>query len=198
MNVCLYATFNKITDSEEIPACMKKGIIVPIPKGSKDQTKMTNNHGITVIPMYTRLYEKIFYVRYETDDERNNIDPLQGAAQKHCSSTHTSFLLRETIAYNLEKGSSVIVALLDTSKAFVTVWIQGMFYKLYKDGMDRKLWRVLLNLYDDFECSVKICGVLSDWFVAQQGGHQGAPWSMRLFMMMHNDLIVRLKDSKKG
>ena len=56
----LCVLFNTISINEELPDCLKKGIIVPIPKGDKDQTKMDNNRWITLLPILTKLYRRFF------------------------------------------------------------------------------------------------------------------------------------------
>jgi hypothetical protein len=71
-----------------------------------------------------KVYEKLLYNQYSPwAKEQGIVDNLQGAAQDHCSSTHTTWLLHVTVAHNRECGNSVYVALLDTSKAFDEVWI---------------------------------------------------------------------------
>ena len=69
---------------------------------------------------------------------------------------HTSLLLQETIVHNMERGNTVYTAYLDTKKVFDMVWIQGLLYKLFNAGMDKKLWRILKNYHTDFQCSVRI------------------------------------------
>ena len=125
-------------------------------------------------------------------------DDLQGAGQEKCSSMHTTWLLRETISANREKGCSVYVGLLDTKKAFDSVWINGLMYKLFKLGMDGKMWRILRDMYKEFHCCVQIDGTNSAWFTIEQGLHQGAPWSMYGYQVMINDLIIALKCSGLG
>ncbi len=49
------------------------------------------------------------------------IDELQGCSHQGCSSLHTSWLVRERVSYNLERGSDVYAVLLDTKKAFDSV-----------------------------------------------------------------------------
>ena len=107
--------------------------------------------------------------------QKKLIDPLQGAAQERCSSLHSTWMLRECISENLEKGSSVYVGLLDTKKAFDSVWINELLYRLYQMKIDGKLWRILKDMYTDFQCCVQINGVNSEWFLVEQGLHQGAP-----------------------
>ena len=42
---------------------------------------------------------------------------LQGAAQPMCSSMHSTWLVRECIADNMEKGKNIYVGFLDIKKA---------------------------------------------------------------------------------
>jgi hypothetical protein len=188
--------YNAITLKESVPSHFKKGIIVPIPKGTKDQSILDNNRGITLLSTIAKVYEKLLYNRYSPwAKEQGIIDDLQGAAQDHCSSTHTTWLLRETIAHNRECGNSVYVALLDTSKAFDEVWIDGLLYQLYNTGIDGRLWRIIKSFYQDFQCTVHVGSKVSEWFPAL---HYGALWSMHLFQIMNNILIRTLKHSAKG
>jgi hypothetical protein len=152
--------------------------------------------GITLLPVIGKLFEKVLLQRHMAWAADNDpLDSLQGAAQPHCSCLHTSLLLQETVSHNLEKGSVVYVAMLDIQKAFDTVWIEGLLFKLFQKGMDSKLWRLLQKAYDGFECKVQINGELSEGFEASCGVHQGAPWSMYLFEKQFNELLFILKSN---
>jgi len=157
IDITLTCLFNAITIKEYIPKDFLKGIIIPIPKGGKDPTVMKNNRGITLMPVIAKLYEKLLYERYEPWARDNNvIDDLQGAFQKKCSSLQSTWLLRETIASNLEQGNNVYVALLDTAAAYDTVWIDGLLVKFFNTGVEGKLWRIICSFYNCFQCSIRI------------------------------------------
>jgi hypothetical protein len=196
---CLTTLFNAMIMLEHIPKALKVGIIIPIPKGEKDPTILTNNRGITLLPVIGKVFEKVLMARHmQWAESRNTVDQLQGSAQDNCSSLHTSLLLRETIAYNNECDSTVYVALLDMAKAFDLVWINGLLYKLHQTGMDPVIWRMLKKSYTNFICHVRIKDSISEGFAAGTGVHQGAPWSMYLFQVNINDLLKNLKSSGLG
>ena len=73
----------------------------------------------------------------------------------------TALVLHETIVNN---NGATYVALLDVQKAFDSVWIDGMLYKLLQLGM-----AIIFDSYTDFRCTVNIDGVLSEWFSPRQG-----------------------------
>jgi hypothetical protein len=195
----LTGVFNAILIQYEVPYQFKLGIIVPIPKGNKDAVIMDNNRGITLLPVMEKIFEKSTLQRFEPwAKTREIISDLQGALQSKCSSLQLSWLLREAVNYNVERGSSVYVALLDMQKAFDSIWTDGLFYKMYETGMDGKLWRTLRNSYKGFKCRVNVDGVISEPFEVMQSVHQGAPWSMMKFAIFINELIVMLKESGDG
>ncbi len=196
---CMYLSklFNAMTAAEWRPESMRKGVIVPIPKGNKDQTIPDNNRGITLRSVLGKLYDKILLKRSDHWFQSIMHDQ-QGANRTSCSSVNTAMLLKETISYNVNKGNSVYTALLDTKKAFDTVWQNGLFFKLKQYGVDNKLWRILRNVYNDFQCAVNIGGKLSGWFHPQQGVHQGDVFSMKLYGVFNDSLINELTESGYG
>ena len=190
---------NSMVRLEIIPKFYKKGLIVPIPKANKDHTIKDNNRGITLLPVLYKLFERIMIKREKQWLSRNDVtDGIQSAGQDKCSSLHTSFLVQESIAYHVNKGNSVYAAFLDTKKAFDTVWIDGLLFKLLKAGMSPKIWRLIKSGYTDFKCAAYINGRAGEWFTAERGVHQGAPLSMRLYLVYINDLIRQLRQSGYG
>lgn len=182
--------FSVIIKYECIPRMFKKGIIVPIPKGNKDKTRQDNYRGITLMPVFAKLFEKWILSRVEVWSRTHNIiHPLQGAAQPNCSSMHATWLVREAIADNMERGKGVYVGLLDIKKAFDTVWQEGLFYKLYHNGLNGKTWRILRYMFHQFKCMVRYGNDNSAEFNADQGIHQGSPMSMFLFQIYVNELL---------
>ena len=190
---------NFVLYTEHVPNCLKKGLLVPIPKHGKDCTVKDNNRGITLMPVIFKLLEKIVIEREKHWLHDNDvIDLIQSAGQYQCSSLHTSFLVQEAIAYNVNKGATVYAAFLDTRKAFDTVWIDGLMHKLLEKGLNTKIWRVLKSGYTEFKCAIYIGGKVGQWFNVERGVHQGAPFSMWLYMIFVNDLLQELQNSGFG
>ena len=131
-------------------------------------------------------------------NKRDVIDDLQGAGQSGLSSLHTSLILREAINYNVAKGETVYIALLDTRKAFDTVWVNGLLYKMHELGISHKAWRMIFECFKNFENAVLVSGVYGRWFKPKRGVHQGAPLSMYLYLVFVNDLLKNIKNSGYG
>ena len=152
-----------------------------------------NYRGLTLITIFAKVFGKCFYKRVTKWCQENNIlSQAQGAGKEHCSSIHSAWLVKETICSGLEKRKTVFVGLLDTKKAFDTVWQNGLFLKMYQIGLHGRAWRMFIKLYDGFLCCVKIGGKLTDVFKTTQGIHQGAPLSMDAYCINNNDMINEL------
>ena len=178
---------------------MKIGLLLPIPKAKKDSSIKDNNRGITLVPILYKIFEKLIIHRESLWLESTHVnDEIQSSRKKGCSCLHTSFLLQETIALNRSNGSTVYTAFLDTRKAFATIWVKGLLYKLLEYGIDSRLYWLIKSAYTDYKCSVMINGEISEWFKPMRGVHQGAPMSMYLYTIFVNDLLRLIKNSGHG
>ena len=73
----------------------------------------------------------------------------------------------------IEQGSNVLSCFLDMRKAFDTIWIDGLLYKLYHElGISSKLWLIIKELYISIHACVANDGFLSRDFIISQGSGQ--------------------------
>ena len=117
---------------------------------------------------------------------------LQGAARKDFSCVHTALTLQETISKQREGGQKVFVAYYDVSKAFDSVWTDGLFYQLYKIG---NLWRILYKSYENFQCCVRTGSKVSTTYSMDCGIHQGGYLSLIKYTAYVDSLISKLAES---
>ena len=187
--------FEMIIRFEYVPRMFKIGIIIPIPKGDKNRWYMDNYRGITLTSVLAKMFEKFIVGRIDPWVKENNvIHSLQGVSQHHCSSLHSAWLVREALADNRERNKSVFVGLLDSKKAFDTVWQDGLFFKLYEIGLKGKTWRVLRYMFNNYKCVVRVGGDLTKEFRIERGIHQGSPCSMLLYALFINELIREINN----
>ena len=92
----------------------------------------------------------------------------------------------------LERGSKMFSWFLDIQKAFDTVWIDGLMYKLFSDlGVNGKLWLAIKDLYTDVKARVLYSGTLSREFDVTQGTGQGRILAPKVYI---NSLLKELSD----
>ena len=77
------------------------------------------------------------------------------------------------------------------TKAFDTVWIDGLLYKLFSElGIKGRMWLAINDLYTDVKAQVLYEGVLSRKFSVSQGTGQGrilAPFKYKVYI--NSDLL---------
>ena len=114
---------------------LKTGIILPLfkDKGAKASSK-DNYRGITLFPTLCKIYKMILLNRLEkfsADDEC--FSELQLGLREGVGCIEASFTILETINRMLERGSKVFSCFLDVRKAFDTVWIEELLFKLFSE-----------------------------------------------------------------
>ena len=100
------------------------------------------------------------------------------------------------MSYALEKHDKVFVSFLDVSKAYDSVWTDGLFYQLHEMGIKGKLWRLMYRAYCDFKCRVRIEDKTSDWYTMGCGIHQGGFLSVTKYVAFINALLNELESSQ--
>ena len=105
-------------------------------------------------------------------------------------------MLQETVSTALDDNNHALVAYFDVFKAFDTVWVNGLFYKMYEMGIRGKTWRLFYRSYIDFMCKVRIRDMSSEWYKMMCGIHQGGFLSLINYMAFINQMIINLRDSK--
>ena len=101
-HLVITAIFNAMSTFECIPHVLKRGIIIPIPKGDKDRNLQDNYRGITLLPVLGKMYQTVLLHKIRSWVRSNKIiEDVQGANQDHCSSLHTNWIVREAIMCTL-------------------------------------------------------------------------------------------------
>ena len=95
-------------------------------------------------------------------NEKRLFSNLQFGFQEGVGYTETSFTILESINHMLERGSKVLGCFLDVRKAFDTVWIEGLLYKLFTEFRIRgRMWLSIKDLYTEVRGQVFYSSTLS-------------------------------------
>ena len=190
--------FNLSLQFAYIPNDWKKSIIILLYKGDhKPRTDTNSYRGISLVPSITKIFEKILDLLL-TSIRKDFPNVQQVAYQKLLSSMNASFNLQEVTIHHVEKNGTIIIILLDSTKAFDTVPHDGLRIKLFDYGAAGNLWLLLDNMYNNLSSSVLCNGILSKWFKLNRGVRQGSALSAKLYLIFINDLINELVLCNKG
>ena len=103
----------------------------------KDRLQKCNYRGITLLNVIGKVFEQLMLDLWMPRFNELGIPhPNQFAYQQGRGCTEASFVLQEAVHHYIERGSKVYACFLDSSKAFDTVWTDGLFYKLHCLGIN--------------------------------------------------------------
>ena len=98
---------------------------------------------------------------------------------------HTALTLQETIAEQREGGKKVFMAYFDISKAFDSVWIDGLYFQVHELGISGCLYILLYKSYKGFTCRFRRADRVSEPYPMQLGIHQGGLLSLLSIYFIH-------------
>lgn len=194
--------FTYIIQFEYIPSEWHRGLIIPIYKGkNKKMSDPSSYRPVSLLSSMYKLFERVLNKRihsYLSCIKDNFPNRQQHGFRPGHSCITAAFCLQESISHNLSLGSSVYTAFLDTKQAFDCVWHTGLFLKLYQLGITGKVWRLIVNSYENLSSAVVVNSVQSGWFPIQQGVRQGGVQSGFYYLVFIDELLDQLTKSRHG
>ena len=189
--------FNYFLETREFPTDWAVGLRSAIHKsGARSST--LNYRGITVLPMFEKLFEIIVQKRIEfIDDAFDNLDRYNNGFKKGSRTADNIFILLGLIHRQLSIVQILILILVDFSKAFDRINRAILFYKIKKSGLRGRVIDTLISLYSKTCYRVKHQGKLSDIIQENIGVIQGGNTSPLWFNKYLSDLKYYL-DSSTG
>ena len=196
----LKKVFNRITALEEIPSCLRVGIITPIYKRKgKDPLDVSSYRGITISSVFAKLYETLILDRMSPIVDILNLpDCLQTAYRKGLSCSDAIFFTQETILSFLNDGGHPLLGMYDLEKAYDSVEHCILLERLLEVGVGGRVWRIIANWYSSSESSIRLPSTVSSSFPVTRGVRQGSVLSPLLFLMVMDSLLKNFRRSNVG
>lgn len=130
----LYA-INLSLDQGIFPEVLKKSIVKPLYKKG-DPCKLDNYRPVTLIPIFSKIFEKVMFIRLNNFLEKNKIiTENQNGFRKRRSTSLATFKLITRIMECVDKRIPVTVIFMDMTKAFDFVCHKRLLKKLYNYGV---------------------------------------------------------------
>ena len=190
----LFQLYDNYSETSSASKSLKTGIILPLFKGKGAEANNKDNYLIALFSTLCKIDEMILLNRLEQfANQKGFFSNLQFGFEEGVGCTEASFNILETINHMLERGSKVFGFFLDVRKAFDTVWIDGLLYKLFTElEFEGKMWLAIKDLYTDVKARVLFSGTLSRIFDISQGTGQGRILAPFMYKIYINSLIKEL------
>jgi hypothetical protein len=83
------------------------------------------------------------------------------------------FILRSLVEQQTKKGSKPLyTCFIDFRKAFDSVWLQGLFYKMRQIGIGDKFYKIVKEMYSKTKLCVNLANSLTEFFQSNVGVRQ--------------------------
>ena len=180
--------FNKSFELGVFPCKLKVGKVIPIFK-SESKFEVTNYRPISLLPIISKVFEKIMYTRIFSFIKKEHILYKQQYGFQKGKSTELAILdLQAKIISSLEKGEIPCYIFLDFAKAFDTVNHSILLQKLQYYGIRGHVLDWFTSFLNGRKQCVSLQSTNSDFITISNGVPQGSVLGPLLFLIYINDI----------
>lgn len=181
--------FNSILRTGHYPTTWKHAKVITIRKPGKDPSSPESYRPISLLPVLSKLFEKVVQARLRGVLDRNNIiRPEQFGFRASHSTVHQLLRLVDQIYTAFNRRQYVSALFLDVSRAFDSVWHDGLLLRLITSHVPSYLIHLLKSYLSRRTFSVAYEEALSASRSIRAGVPQGSVLGPSLFLLYINTL----------
>ena len=180
--------FNAILRIEYFPSQWKVAQLVVVPKPGKPTHETTSYRPISLLPISSKLFERLFLKRLQPVIETLNLIPEHqfGFRRQH-STVEQMHRLAHYIRQCLEEKKFCSSVFLDVRQAFDKVWHIGLLYKI-KKLLPHSFYNLIQSYLTDRKFKIAFQGEQTDQFNIESGVPQGSVLGPILYVLYTSDI----------
>ena len=182
--------YNAMVRLQYFPKSWKVAEIIPIPKVGKDPSLTTSYRPISLLPILSKVFERLFLSRIEPYLIQKNLIPShQFGFRKGHSTIQQVHRVTNKIATDIDQKRFCIALYLDVAKAFDKVWHEGLLFKLNK-YLPYTIFKILKSYLKDRYFYVKFKDKTSALLAVNSGVPQGSVLGPILYLLYTADIPI--------
>jgi hypothetical protein len=180
--------FNAILRLEHVPHQFKRAQLIVIPKPGKPLNELTSYRPISLLPIMSKVFEKLFLKRLQTLIDENLVIPGHqfGFRQQHGTVEQVHRVVH-SVRQCLENKQFCSAVFLDVSQAFDKVWHPGLLYKI-KKFLPHSVFSTLKSYLSNRTFQIKYENNLTNLYPIESGIPQGSVLGPFLYVLYTADL----------
>ena len=191
----LVRLYNMCLDEGCFPSMWKIASIVPIPKTARPSSP-SQLRPISLLPILGKVLEhlikgRLMWIVFVS----NAACPEQTAYSAHRSTVHQLLRIIDGAKEAWRKRKQLVLVSFDISRAFDTVWHEGLLYKLKSIGVIGNLLRLVASFLSDRKGRASVGGCESEPVALQLGVPQGSVLGPMLWNIYFNSIGEVIKES---
>ncbi|CAM4904962.1 unnamed protein product [Rotaria socialis] len=144
---------------------------------------------IPLLPAFSKIYKKLFLLRFDKWLELNNVLPTQQSRPiPHLSTLTRVNHLMEQLTQSLRHNSFSVLVYIDFLQAFDMLWHPGLILKLQHVHCPYAYLCWIVNYFQDRTTTIDYQGHLSDQIVITRGAPQGSCFGPKAYIVNLFDL----------
>ena len=183
---------NRVLDGICIPDDWRYSVLVPLYKGKGDVRDCGAYRGVKLLEHGMKVLERVFERRLRAVVD---IDEMQCGFMPGKGTVDALFMVRILQEKYMRKNKKLYMCFVDLEKAFDRVPRKVIEWALRKRGVNERLVKAVMRLYEGAMTKVKVGGGMSDGFSVEVGVHQGSVLSPFLFAIV---MDVLCEDVREG
>lgn len=191
--------FNNLLNYGFFPDIWKSAKVISLLKKGKSASDINGYRPISMLPNLGKIYEKVINdIILNVCSNNDVISENQYGFKKRHSTMHAVNKLSSDVNWALNGGKCVGACLVDLEKAFDTVWINGLVYKLAKKKFPLIVIKLIISMISNRSFRVMLGNMASNLCVIKNGLQQGTINSPILFNIYTDDILRLFGPDKTG